>query len=287
MHFSDLPTLMSDGKTALSKGPIALILVEDGIEIESTISHHVALGFGQLVLFCPADFHLPDEMPANVHRVDFDVTADGALATIVNAVIKAAPGQWIYYCYNAEYLMFPFCETRSIGEMLSFMAEERRDCVLSYTIDLYARDLGETPSAVDRNAAYFDRTGYFALARQDSTGETLERQLNIFGGLRWRFEEHIVPTRQRLDRSSLFRATPGLKMLDDGSFSEFEHNTISCPWHNNITAATASFRTAKALRRNPGSRHQIDTFYWENSEPFKWTSQQLMDLGLIEPGQWF
>jgi hypothetical protein len=41
------------------------------------------------------------------------------------------------------------------------------------------------------------------------------------------------------------------------------------------------------LRTNPGSRHAIPTFRWPNSVRFDWTSQQLMDLGLMEPGQWF
>ncbi|WP_181817325.1 hypothetical protein [Paracoccus pantotrophus] len=39
--------------------------------------------------------------------------------------------------------------------------------------------------------------------------------------------------------------------------------------------------------RNPGSRGQIRGFRWRNSHPFRWNSQQLMDLGLMEPGQWF
>lgn len=287
MHYPDLPALISDAKTAFAGGPIALILIEDDVEIAGTVRHHLGLGFGQLVLFCPAGIALPDDLDENVHRVDFDTTAEAALCTVTNAVIKAAQGQWIYYCYNAEYLIFPFCETRSIGELLTFMAEERRDSVMSYTIDLYARDLTRTPDAVDPTAPYFDRSGYFALARKDAQGQQLERQMNIHGGLRWRFEEHIAKARQRLDRSALFRAVPGLTMTEDGALSQAEHKTVSCPWHNNITVATASFRTAKALRRNPGSRHAIDTFYWTHSEPFTWSSQQLLDLGLIEPGQWF
>jgi hypothetical protein len=287
MHYPDLAALNLDTKTVLSQGPIALILVEDDVEITGTIKHHLRLGFAQIFIFCPAGMDVPNDLDTNVHRVDFDVTAEGALATINNAVIKAAQGQWIYYCYNAEYLMFPYCETRSIGELLTFMTEERRDCVMSYTVDLYARDLTQTPNAVDPQTPYFDRAGYFALARQDAQGKILERQMNIHGGLRWRFEEHIAKTRQRLDRASLYRAVPGLQMVDDGTLSEPENNTVSCPWHHNITVVTASFRTAKALRRNPGSRHAIDTFYGAHSEPFTWSSQQLLDLGLIEPGQWF
>ncbi len=287
MHYPDLPSLISDAKSTLARGPIALILVEDDVEIAGTIAHQLKLGFRQVVVFCPIDVQMPNDLAANVLRVDFDVTAEGALAMINNAIIKAAPGQWIYYCYNAEYLMFPFCETRSIGELLTFMTEERRDSVMSYTIDLYARDLTRTPNAVDPQVAYFDRSGYFALARQDREGNRQERQMNIHGGLRWRYEEHIAKARQRLDRASLYRAVPGLQMAADGTFSAPEHNTVSCPWHNNLTVATASFRTAKALRRNPGSRHAIDTFYGAHSESFSWSSQQLLDLGLIEPGQWF
>ena len=39
--------------------------------------------------------------------------------------------------------------------------------------------------------------------------------------------------------------------------------------------------------RNAGSRNDIDTFMWYRSVPFDWQSQQLLDLGLMEPGQWF
>ena len=37
-----------------------------------------------------------------------------------------------------------------------------------------------------------------------------ERQLDFFGGLRWRFEEHVPPARRRIDRIALFKAKPGL-----------------------------------------------------------------------------
>jgi len=31
----------------------------------------------------------------------------------------------------------------------------------------------------------------------------------------------------------------------------------------------------------------IPTFHWHQSVKFDWSPQQLMDLGLMEPGQWF
>ena len=287
MHYPSISALTNDARQSLSKGPIALILIEDDAEVSSTISHHANAGFAHLITFCAPERTLPANLPDRLHRVDFDVSADHALEVILNTMIAALPGHWLYYCYNAEYLFYPFCEYRSVGEMLAFMTEERRDSVMSYVIDLYARDLGTHADGVDRDNAHFDKSGYYALAREGADGKPLDRQVNVYGGLRWRFEEHIARARQRTDRVSLFRAQPGLQMQADHSFNLAEYNTYACPWHNNLTATICSFRTAKALRRNPGSRAVIDTFDWPQSEPFGWQSQQLLDLGLMEPGQWF
>ena len=78
-----------------------------------------------------------------------------------------------------------------------------------------------------------------------------------------------------------------LHLRPDHTWSDEERNTYACPWHNNLTAAVVSFRTAKALKLNPGSTDDIGTFKWHNSVPFEWKSQQLLELGLMEPGQWF
>ena len=290
MRYGDLSDFLRRGRAALDKGPVALTLAEDLVEVDSTLRHHQGCGFRQIVLFCPDALELPDDLAKAVHRVSYDTAAADATTRAVNAVIEAAPeGTWLYYCYNAEYLFYPFSETRSVGEVLAFHTEERRDAMLAYVVDLYAGDLGIHPNAVSLDDAHLDRTGYYALARGDDEGGTgpKERQLNFFGGLRWRFEEHVAEHRRKIDRIALFRAKPGLRLRDDHTFSDEEYNTYACPWHNNLTAAVCSFRAAKALCTNPGSRFEIETFRWHNSTPFEWRSQQLLDLGLIEPGQWF
>lgn len=222
-----------------------------------------------------------------MHFVQFDLLPDEALARAVNAVSEQMAGQWVYYCYNAEYLFFPFCESRTVGEMVTFHTEERRDAMLTYVVDLYAKDLEENPSAVSLDEAYMDRSGYFALGRPDAMRNPKDRQLDFFGGLRWRFEEYVPKHRRKIDRISIFKAKPGVALQSDFTFTEEEYNTYSCPWHHNLTAAVASFRAAKALRRNPGSSFNIQTFMWHASTKFEWDSAQLMDLGLMEPGQWF
>lgn len=270
----------------LSAGPIAIILCEDQTEIASTLDHAARAGFRLILALSPEPLAVP-ALPA-LRNLIFDTRRADAHVEAVNAVNDAArPGVWLYYGYNAEYLFFPFSETRRVGEMLAFHTEERRASMLGYVIDLYGPDLGRHSGAVSLDEAMFDQTGYYALGRRDAQGTQLERQLDFHGGLRWRFEEHIPEDRRRIDRIALFRARPGLRLLPDHRFNDQEYNTYSCPWHHNLTCAIASFRVAKALATNPGSRDDIQDFRWRNSVRFEWNAQQLMDLGLMEPGQWF
>ncbi|MCX8508486.1 MAG: hypothetical protein ORN49_06355 [Rhodobacteraceae bacterium] len=291
MLYVSLHDFLNRGRGALAQGPVAMIFVEDEVELASTISHHATIGFRTLLLLLPAEMAGEEvaERPGTVlHRIIFNNHVRNAVPSAVNALLAATPPtSWLYWGYNAEYLFYPFCETRRLGEMLAFHAEERRSAMLSYVIDLYAADLKQFPNAVSREAAHFDRNGYYALDRYGSDGQRKERQVDVFGGIRWRFEEHIPWARRRLDRVALFRPQKGLRMRPDFTFSDEEYNTVSCPWHHNLTAAVASFRTAKALKTNPGSRQLISGFAWSGSEPFRWSSQQLMELGMIEPGQWF
>ncbi len=137
----------------------------------------------------------------------------------------------MYYCYNAEYLFFPFCETRTVGEMLAFHTEERRDAMLTYVIDLYADDLDQHPNAVSLDDAHLDRSGYYALARPDA--DEPQPPQGAAAGFLWRVALAVRGThpraRRKIDRIALFRAKPGLKLREDHTFSDEEYNTYACP----------------------------------------------------------
>lgn len=289
LRYGSLAAFLTAGRAALTPGPVAIIMAEDAVEVDSTLRHHLDAGFRAVLLLAPPEIAVDPALDPRIHRIDHDVHGEGAMTAAVNRVIEAAAGSWLYYGYNTEYLFHPFCETRSIREMLAFHTEERREALLSYVIDLYAADLAQHPNAVALQGALLDRSGYYALGRPDPANHNhpRERQLDFFGGLRWRFEEHVPEARRKIDRIALFRARAGLRLRDDFTLSDEEMNTYACPWHNNLTTAVMSFRTAKALRTNPGSRDAVQTFFWRNSIEFRWESQQLMDLGLMEPGQWF
>ena len=289
MLYPGLSAFLKTARSIMGEGPVAMVFCEDETGIDTTLRHHLQAGFRCVLAFMPPHFTLAPDLHDRVHRIDHDMTAERAVADAVTLVSQAAPGLWMFYCYNAEYLFYPFCETRSVSEMLAFHGEERRDAMLTYVIDLYAGDLQRHPDAVSLDEAFLDRSGYYAQARNDPANHDhpRERQLDFFGGLRWRYEEHVPPERRKIDRIALFRAKRGLVLREDHTFSDEEYNTYACPWHNNLTAALASFRTAKALKRNPGSSHDIASFRWHNSARFEWHSRQLLDLGLMEPGQWF
>jgi hypothetical protein len=290
MNFTSLGDYIKKGGPGLTEGPLAIIFAEDATELDTTLRHHLDAGFPSVLLLADRQIALPVDIAERIDRVDYDVFADTALVRAVNQIAAAAtPGVWIYYCFNAEYLFYPFCETRSVRELLGFQIEERRSAILSYVIDLYAENLADFPDAVSLDTAHMDKSGYYALGRPDVANHNhpKERQLDFFGGLRWRLEEHVPMKRRKIDRIALFRAKPGLELRTNFTFSDEEYNTYACPWHHNISTAIVSFRTAKALRTNAGSKFGINTFLWHNSVPFQWHSQQLLDLGLMEPGQWF
>lgn len=284
--FASLDDFLRRAAPGFAPGPVALIFAEDAVGLAQTLRHHLDLGFRRIALFCDAGVPPPEGFDdAPVAHVPVPDTRPAALARTVTLVQARLPAEtWLYWGYNAEFLFFPFCETRRVGEMLTFHAEERRRAMLGFTVDLYGPEM--CVDRVPQKEALIDRIGYYALARPGADGPK-ERQLDFFGGLRWRFEEHVPEAARRIDRVALFRSGKDLVLHPDATLSEPELNTYQCPWHHNLTCAVVSFRAAKALAQNPGSRHHIGSFCWHNSIPFAWSSQQLMDLGLMEPGQWF
>ena len=99
-------------QTGRPKGPVALIFAEDDTEVDTTLRHHRHLGFGQVLLLAPPHISVPEDLADRVPHICWQPKTGPAEA--VTEVIRAAPGTWLYYGFNAEYLFYPFCETRSI-----------------------------------------------------------------------------------------------------------------------------------------------------------------------------
>lgn len=270
----------------LVKGPVGFILAEDLTGLNSCIRHHARLGFKNLFVLKRHDLELPKNCRELCVGIDIEDAFFSDVSPYINRLIELLPDRWIFYCLNAEYLHFPFCESRTITDLTDFITEEKRSSVFTYAVDLYPDDLVKAKEGFSLEDAYFDGAGYYALERYVA-GEMQERQLEIYGGLKWRFEEHLPYEKRHMNRISLFKPEPGLEIDKYGYFNIPEYNTYSCPWHHNLTINICSFRTAKSLKTNPGSMYEIDNFIWSKSVKFRWNSQQLMDHGFMEPGQWF
>lgn len=274
------PTNVTSILAQLAPGPVAFILNEDDVELAATVDHHRRLGFENIIVL--------GESPTarDIAATFIPVAPFTELTEFLNQVLDVLAGRWVLALHNAEFLFFPFCENRTIRDVTQFMNEERRDAVFCTTVDIYGATIDRDAAALDFADTWFDRAGYYSTGRFDGP-QRLERQIRLFGGLKWRFAEHVPWERQNIDRIALFQARPGLRFDEDGRLNDAEMNTITCPWHHNLTAAIASYRVAKSLIANPGSTYDVDGFVWDQSEKFAWTSEQLMAHGLMEPGQWF
>jgi len=289
MQFADLNALLRSGPDVIGPGPIALIFAEDGAALLQTVRHHRSLGFQRVIVLAAPGVDATGLQKEAIF-VPYDPSVPDAISHAVNSVAaRARPGTWLFYCFNAEFLFFPFCDTRDVSEMLAFHSEERRDAMLCFVVDLYSGDIALDDFGISLANAFFDAAGYYAEDRRDPEGDWLpvERQQDFFGGLRWRFEEHVPHEHRRIDRVALFRTEAKRRLLEDHRLTDPEANTVQGPWHNTLTAAICSFRAAKALRINPGSRQAVHGFMWQKSVAFDWSPQQLLDHGLMEPGQWF
>ena len=184
------------------------------------------------------------------------------------------------WLWAGEFLFYPFCETRSLPELVGFLTDERRRVLFSYALDLYAPEMPGGDIDPTRCQLQFDRIGYQPFPQPD-------QRLDLFGGLGWRFEECTPPEMQQIGRSALVRADAGIPFDRHWRFEDPEYDSVSCPWHNSPTGAVMSLRRAYRVLAHPAFAAVAGDLVWQGSQPFDWTSRQLLELGMIEPGQWF
>ncbi len=170
--------------------------------------------------------------------------------------------------------------------MLAFHADERREAMLTYVIDLYAGDLGLAPNAVRWGCLVRPqrllRAGAPRTPKRTGSRGPAGRRVRRFA---LAVREHIPFGKRRIDRISLFKAKPdcGFCRL---TLSETVANTFACKWHHNLMPRSVPSEPQRRCDTNPGSRHAIQTFAGRTrSVPL--AQPTVMDLGLMEPGQWF
>lgn len=264
------------GGPATGKGPIAVLLCETKAMAAESASALQQRGFQHIIAAGPGFDGVPDAewisaFPAPIH------TARDRTATL-NRLIEIHAGRWVLVCFNGDFLFYPFAETRSISDLTEFLGSERRTAIMTYGIDLYSDRMisGEQPT---RDDSWFDAQAWYGFERGDGLAD-------VYGGLGWRYEEYVPVATSRVNRPALFQARAGLRIGDDLWLDEDVMNTVACPWHNNPTMALMTTRRARMLLEHPNFKSAVTSLIWPKSEKFKWQSEQLVQHGLIEAGQW-
>ena len=101
MNFDSLDSFLQNSAQHLAKGPIAAIFVEDEIEVDSTIRHHLACGFRKVLVFLPSHIGLAPDVAPQVVCITYNTSQPDAAMRAVNMLIPRAEGQWLYYCFNS------------------------------------------------------------------------------------------------------------------------------------------------------------------------------------------
>ncbi len=285
MNISSFNAFASALTKARTGSALAIVVAEDKFGLNETLEHLARLGFSTIGVLSSDETLLDETAMRDSSIIAAFVRDQPQMFDLLNKLMPALADRWIHYCYNAEFLFFPFCENRSISDAVAFSNDEQRRSVSGYTIDLYRPEIDLKGTPLLEPATYFDAAGYYGVSPEQPAGEAPRAE--IFGGLRWRYSEHAPPGRKNIDRTCIFKSSADLRLDHEMIFNQPDYNSISCKWHQNMTMAVASFRAAKALSLNPSSRGKISTLMWELSRQFDWTSDQLLRGGFIEPGQWF
>lgn len=271
------PAEFARSRVALPEGVIGIVLCDSSLHAEASARRMFRQGAGCVVTLGLAtplriDGHKTIAITSPLHEIE----AHRALNTLIDAL----DGRWLLWHWNAEFFVFPYGETRSIADLAAFLTDERRRALYCYALDLYSRDLPRADQAPELAELNFDRLGYYAFPKEN-------QQLRVFGGLGWRFQEFLPPRARQIGRTSVFRAEKGAHLGRDMMFEDPDLASVACPWHHNPTGAVMSLRRARAIMAHAAFPEVAKRLYWRGTTRFDWTSSQLLNLGLIEPGQWF
>lgn len=276
MRFDDVDAFVRS-RPSMPDGAIAILLCETRMQVAVSARRLEEQGAAAIIAV-GATTEL-DDITIPVHRIA-ERPAQRDAWKLLNKLIALLSGRWLLWLWNGEFFVFPYGERRALDDLTAFLSDERRPVAFTYALDLYAQDLPgpvEDPAEAD---LYFDRIGYHAFPQE-------EHGLKLFGGLGWRFAEYAVQGMEQIGRSSLFLANRDVLLTRAYVFDLAEYNSVQCKWHHSPTAAMMTLRRSRRIMAHPQFHTVRGKLIWAGSERFDWTSRQLLELGMIEPGQWF
>lgn len=219
-----------------------------------------------------------------------------------------ARDKWCLSVEPWDFLVFPKSETRHIRDLIDFVESEQRKHVYAIVVDAYGDgpvtqcDLAKDVSPFER-MPYFDKFGYQTMDKQDLG------VVPIFGGVQRRSLYGDEP-----QRAPALNRIPLLKLHWDCYYMASTRvmvpprlNTAHTPWHSSTTACLLryamlsdemAFHIAKQAESGqlypdsvttmyPGSEAMSSVALKNQGSGTYRSSQDLLDCGLLNNGQWF
>ena len=92
MDYPNLTSFIKSEGRGLAKEPIALLFIEDDVEVETTLDHHIKLGFKQIIVLAKSLPDVDDDTLTQVSTVYVDTFADDCVERTVNTLMPHMVG---------------------------------------------------------------------------------------------------------------------------------------------------------------------------------------------------
>ena len=295
MNFDNLDQFANVPPGQFGKGPAALVIAEDRVEVASSVDSRAVAGV-QATSSClaPPEIEIPpfaEGTKAELHIIRGRSRAPGATQAAMNILIDKMPGAWLHYCYNGEYLFFPFCEDRSVGENghMGDGGTAQRDPDLCHrpvragsARPTQTRYRSTPPFSTVRATTPEGRPRRERQPARKAT-ELLRRPALAVP------KKHVAKPKRKIDRiRASSRRNRGCACAKDPHAERRgdEHLCLPvAPFADGGDLFVPSGQGAAAPIRDRDTTSPISA--GTSRRKFHWSSMQLMELGLMEPGQWF
>ena len=198
---------------------------------------------------------------------------------------RHAADRWCLSLEACDFMVFARCETRALRSLTDFLETEHRDHAFGLVVDMYGEP-GEAPES-DPFAALplFDPIGYQTSEPGDD-GTT-----PVSGGVLRRTLFRTVPRHApRLDCIPLVRWRRHFSYVDATvSLQPSRLNRAHAAWHGSPTVCLLRFALLAGGEdgRGPGGALPRGQDLRTNASRRYRSSDDLVDCGMLNPGQWF
>ena len=307
--------LVHDNTHRIGRGSILLFatLRNEALRLPFFLDYYRRLGVAHFLLVDNASTDgfmdlIRNESDCSVWHTDASYKASNFGMHWLNILLgKYGSGHWCLTCDPDEFLVYPYIEDRNLHELTEFLASEKRDHLFCLMLDMYGKGSvkdthclpGKDPVEV---APYFDRLGYV------QTPNEFNGDVYIQGGVRRRVMFADAPERApALNKTPLILWKPYYSYISSMHVASPKrlnrpHSTKHiCPTGCILHYKFLSVISAKAAEEMERKQHydnsveyrrynsvlqREDEFFCEISTRYA-GSKQLVDLGLMNTGQWF